>query len=85
MTVETTDRNIAAILRDAAKKLGTSSETELDFSSVERLDATSLRALEELATAAEQKSVKLTLRGANVIVYKVLKLTKLTRRFSFIE
>ena len=85
MTVETTDRNIAAALQDAAKNLGTGSQTVLDFSSVARLDAVGLRALEDLAAAAEQKSIKLSLRGTNVAVYKVLKLTKLTRRFSFVD
>jgi anti-anti-sigma regulatory factor len=83
MTIETTERNIVTTLRDAAKNLNT--ETILDFSSVGRLDAAGLHALEDVAVAAEAKSVKPTLRGANVAVYKVLKLTKLTRRFSFID
>jgi anti-anti-sigma regulatory factor len=83
MTIETTDRNIVTTLRDAAKNLN--AETSLDFSSVARLDTAGLRALEDLADAAEAKSVKPTLRGINVAAYKVLKLTKLTRRFSFVD
>lgn len=83
MTIETTDRNIVTTLRDATKNL--IADTILDFSSVARLDPAGLHALEDLAAAAEQKSIKLTLRGANVAVYKVLKLTKLTRRFSFVD
>ena len=83
MTIETNDRNIVTKLRDTAKKLD--ADTILDFSSIARLDAAGLRALEDLAAAADQKSIKLTLRGANVAVYKVLKLTKLTRRFSFVD
>ena len=83
MTIETNDRNIVTKLRDTAKKLD--ADAILDFSSIARLDAAGLRALEDLAAAADQKSIKLTLRGANVAVYKVLKLTKLTRRFSFVD
>jgi len=85
MTVETTDRNIVTTIRDAAKNLGAGTETILDLSSVERLDASGLQALEDLAAAAGQQSVKPTLRGANIAVYKVLKLTKLTQRFSFVD
>ena len=40
--------------------------------------------LEELASIADDKAVKLVLRGVNVDIYKVLKLVKLTSRFSFL-
>jgi anti-anti-sigma regulatory factor len=60
-------------------------EVVLDFCSVRRIDPGALRAMEELAGAAESKSVKLVLCGVNVDVYKVLKLTKLTPRFSFVN
>ena len=53
-------------------------ELQLDFTTVDRLDAPALAALERLSAAARQKDVKVTLRGAPVHVYKVLKLTKLT-------
>ena len=59
-------------------------EVVLDFSSVRRIDPGALRAMEELAEAAEPKAVKLVLRGVNVHVYKVLKLVKLASRFSFL-
>jgi anti-anti-sigma regulatory factor len=59
-------------------------ELVLDFSSVRRIDSNSLRALEGLACAADAKSVKIVLRGIDVNVYKVLKLMKLTHRFSFV-
>jgi hypothetical protein len=36
-----------------------------------------------LAGAADEKAVKVALRGVHVDVYKVLKLVKLTPRFSF--
>jgi anti-anti-sigma regulatory factor len=56
----------------------------LDFSSVSRIDAQALRAMEALAAGAEGKGVKLTLRGTRADVYKVLKLMKLTPRFLFL-
>jgi anti-anti-sigma regulatory factor len=55
----------------------------LDFSSIARVDASALRALEKLADEAAAKNIEVVLRGVNVDVYKVLKLARLTRRFSF--
>lgn len=71
-------------LRDVADKLdGSEGETVLDFSSVNRIESGAIRALEELARAADEKKIKIVLRGVGVDVYKVLRLMKLTRRFSF--
>jgi hypothetical protein len=39
--------------------------------------------MEEFASAADEKSVKVVLCGVNVGAYKVLKLAKLASRFSF--
>jgi len=55
----------------------------LDFSAVDRIDAAGLRALEDLTARADDKRVKLVLRGASIDMYKVLKLMKLAARFSF--
>ncbi len=55
----------------------------LDFSALRRMDAAALRVLEQLASKAQEHSVKVVLRGVNVDVYKVLKLAKLAARFSF--
>ena len=72
-------------IQDAFGKLdGTRNEVFLDFSSVRRIDANELRALENLAHTAEEKSVKIVLSGVNVEVYRVLKLVKLTPRFSLV-
>lgn len=80
------NQRVAASLQEATSKIDAKGgETVLDVASVTRLDAASLHALEGVANAADQKSVKLTLRGTNVAVYKVLKLTKLTPRFSFVD
>jgi anti-anti-sigma regulatory factor len=58
-------------------------EMVLDFSSVQRIDPSALEAMEDLAGMAEGKTVKLVLQDVNVAIYKVLKLAKLTSRFSF--
>lgn len=72
-------------LEEARKKLdGADGEMILDFSSVGLVDATALRAIEQLAAGAEDQGVKLVLRGASVEFYRVLKLMKLTQRFSFL-
>ena len=72
-------------LEEARKKLdGADGEMILDFSSVGLVDAPALRAIEQLAAGAEDKGVKLVLRGASVEFYRVLKLMKLTQRFSFL-
>jgi anti-anti-sigma regulatory factor len=78
------ETRVVAALCEAAEKLdGTEGEAVLDFSSVRRIDSAGVRALEELARVADEKNVKVVLRGVNVDVYKVLKLIKLTGRFSF--
>lgn len=71
-------------LEEARDKLdGAGPEMILDLSTVKRIDAPGLRALEELAARADDKAVNVVLRGASIEVYKVLKLMKLETRFSF--
>jgi len=60
-------------------------EVVLDFSSVRRVDPQTLRALDVLARVAQDKAVKIVLRGVNVEVYKVFKLARLASRFSFVN
>ena len=80
------DARVVPALREAGGNLDcTQGEVVLDFSSVQRVDSTALRALEEFACIADAKAVKVVLRGVNVDIYKVLKLVKLTRRFSFVN
>jgi anti-anti-sigma regulatory factor len=80
------ETRVVPTLREAGEKLdGTEGEIRLDFSTVHRIDGSALGAMEELASIAEGKNVKVNLRGVNVEVYKVLKLVKLTRRFSFVN
>lgn len=62
-----------------------SGDVILDFSSLPRLDAKAVGAIEQLAGVAEGRSVHVVLRGVNGDVYKVLKLLKLAERFSFVN
>ncbi|MGA3076280.1 MAG: STAS domain-containing protein [Bryobacteraceae bacterium] len=72
------------LIEQALAKLdGAGREVALDLSSVRRIDPSAIGALEKLAGAADEKAVKVSLRGVHVDVYKVLKLVKLTPRFSF--
>jgi len=57
----------------------------LDFSAVRRLDPRGLRALEDFASAADDKAVMVTLRSINVDIHKVLKLARLSSRFSIVN
>ncbi len=78
------EERVAEALREAVEKLDSvEGEVALDFSSVRRIDPSAIRALEEFAGIADDKGVKVVLRGINVGVYKVLKLVKLGSRFSF--
>ena len=72
-------------LQEAREKLDAADgEVVLDFSSVRSIDSSAIGALEALAGIADGKTVKVVLRGVNVEIYKVLKLVRLARRFSFV-
>ena len=78
--------HVAHALHAVREKLdGAGGELALDFSSVRRLDPKSLKAMEELAAAADGKAVKVVLRGVSVDLYKVLRLMKLSKRFAFLN
>jgi anti-anti-sigma regulatory factor len=80
------EERIVQALQEAGEKLNRADgEVVLDFSSVRRIDASALRALEEFSSITDDKGVKAVLRGVNVNVYKVLKLVKLGSRFSFVH
>ena len=77
---------VVRALRQAGEKLdATNGQLVLDFSSVGRIDPAALAAMEEFASIADGRGVKLALRGINIEVYKVLKLAKLASRFSFLS
>lgn len=78
--------SVASILREVEKSLKRAQgELVIDLSSVARLDGVALSSLAEFADKAEAASVKVTLRGVNVDVFKVLVLMKLNSRFSFVN
>jgi len=84
--LEVDGSRVAQVLNEAAEKLDSAGgDAFLDFSGVRRIDPSGLRALEDFAGAADGKTVKATLRGVNVDVYKVLKLARLSSRFSFVN
>jgi len=86
MLLNIDEKHVVPALQEAGAKLeGTEGEVVLDFSSVRRVDSSTLRAIEEFARIADEKAVKVVLRGVNIDVYKVLKLAKLARRFSFLS
>ena len=77
---------VVTSLQEAASALdGAQGEAILDFSSVHRIDAGAVRALEDFARVADEKALRIVLRGVSVDVYKVLKLVKLTERFCFVN
>jgi anti-anti-sigma regulatory factor len=77
---------VVQALQEAGEKLDSvEGEAVLDFSSVRRIDPSAVRAMEGFADNADDKAVKVKLRGVNIDVYKVLKLVKLASRFSFVS
>ncbi len=80
------EERVVQALQEAGERLdGVEREVVLDFSSVRRIDPSVVRAMEEFAGIADDKGVKVGLRGLNVDVYKVLKLVKLASRFAFVN
>ena len=72
------------VLQETGDKLELGdSAVVLDFPAIPRIESKTLTALEELANKADERSVRIVLRGVKVDVYKVLKLVKLASRFSF--
>ncbi len=80
------EERVVEALQEAGETLGNAEgEVLLDFSSVRRIVPRALRVLEEFAGIADNKGVKVVLRGVNVDVYRVFKLVKLASRFSFVS
>ncbi len=78
------DSELPDSLREALDRLNSAEgEMILNFAAMPRIGADGLSALEELATKAAGKGVRVVLDGVSVDVYKVLKLVNLAPRFSF--
>jgi anti-anti-sigma regulatory factor len=82
--VKVEEATLGQKLREVSANLA-EGEVTIDLSSVRRIGTDSLRALEELAKAVREKKAKVSLRGVNVDVYKVLKVAKVTEPFSFAD
>lgn len=77
---------VADGLEEARAKLETAEkEVVLDFSSVQRIDANAIKATEQFAISADQRGIKVALRGVSADVFKVLRLVNLCQRFSFVN
>ena len=83
MVLKVDEKQIPQSLKELEQNLDGAGEAVLDFSAVRRIDANAVRAFEDLARKADEKRVKIVLRGVNVDVYKLLKLVKLSPRFVF--
>jgi anti-anti-sigma regulatory factor len=80
------EERVVLDLQEAGENLDcTQGEAVLDFSSVRRIDSSALQAIEDFARIADEKAVKIVLRGVSVDIYKVFKLVKLAHRFSFVN
>ena len=80
------EERVVLDLQEAGGNLDCSQgETVLDFSSVRQIDSSALQAMLDFARIADEKAIKIVLRGVNIDVYKVLKLAKLAHRFSFVN
>ena len=84
--VEIDGDHVAQSLQEAQAKLeNADGEVVLEFSAVRRMNPPALRAIEDFVGAAEEKSVRVALRGVNIDVYKVLKLARMSSRFSVVN
>ena len=78
--------DVARTLRQTAVEQLNRGEGEvlLDFSSIIRIDGADARAMEEFADRADAAAVKVVFRSVRPGVYKVLKLLRLSQRFSYV-
>ena len=80
------EERIVQVLQETVDKLdGVEDEVVLDFTSVRRIGSSAIRGMEDFASMAETKGVRVVLCGVSVGVYKVLKLVNLAPRFSFVN
>jgi anti-anti-sigma regulatory factor len=76
--------NLTSAFENAGKTLdGEREQFGVDLSCVRRIDSAGLNAIQDFAHRADEKKVKVVLRGVNANVYKMLKLARLTRHFLF--
>ena len=80
------EERIVQALQETVDKLdNVEDEVVLDFTSVHRIGSSAIRAMEDFASMAENKGVRVVLCGVSVGIYKVLKLVNLSSRFCFVN
>ena len=85
MLLKINAERVAESLQEACANLNSEQgELRLDFNGVSRISPGDLRAMQGLASLADDKAVTVGLVGVNVGIYKVLKLAKLAPRFCFL-
>ena len=85
MLVNLEDGTLAAALEEVSGRLENGGRhLVLDFSSVERLSTAEVHAIDEFTRTADEKGVKVIIRGLDVELYRALKLAKLPVRLSLI-
>jgi anti-anti-sigma regulatory factor len=83
--IKISNEHLARDLQTAREKLEIANgELVLDWASVSRMGADSLAAIATLADTADEKSVRLIFRGVNIDIYRVLKLSNLSGRITFL-
>jgi anti-anti-sigma regulatory factor len=74
----------AGLLQRASEQVKNgANEVIVEFGSVRRIDPRILLLLEQLAAEGAKRKVNISLRGVNIDVYKVIKLSHLAAHFAF--
>ena len=78
------EERVVQTLQETMEKLDSvEDEVVLDFTSVRLIGPSALRVMEDFASMADGKGVRVVLCGVNIGIYKVLKLVNLASRFFF--
>ncbi len=85
VSLKVDEERLVASLRNLGAELKGADDVILDLSAVRRVDPAALEALTEFVDTADDKTVNVVLSGVSVDVYRVLKLARLTQRFSMVS
>lgn len=85
VSLKVDEERMVASLQKLGADLKGADDVILDFSAVHRVDPSALEAMTEFVDTADEKTVNVVLSGVNVEVYRVLKLARLTQRFSMVS
>ncbi len=85
VSLKVDEERLVASLQHLGAELKGTDDVILDFSPVRRIDPAALEALADFVDAADEKAVSVVLSGVNIDVYRVLKLARLTQRFSLVS